>query len=318
VADFDLATIYGIQGFEGSGKLLEELMPLAEVFIETAKLSALLNRVLWSKYEPGLARMDSSRSIELSTALEQWQRELPSSCQAPDPALMLHNKDASSLDVQRTILHMTYHTTTSLLLRQMPTSDIFTSESAATAMQTFTVNETECVQSIMRLAAMLVTCELEEVVPISGIVLLLPALLSHTLHASGHTVIDYRTAQDAQQSLQLLERMKDKFDFADVAACHLDTLRAGTMSVTSEEEEVGVLEQDQGHPPSPFGDPEDHIMSPVEAALSSTGVSDLDISLHELESAEFAAFAVLTDPSPKGLDYDSSGLAFLADTPSLT
>ena len=301
IEDFDLSTCLEMTESEEPQKGPDELVPLTEVFVEVAKLSALLNRVLWSRYEPSLVQMDSCRYVELSTALEQWRQQLPSSCQPPDPALMLRNDQASPLDVQRTVLHMTYQTTISLLRCQIPDFDVFACKGTIASGD----SQMQSAQAIMRLAATLVTCELEELVPIAGVVLLLPALIAHALHASGHT-IDYRTAQDAQQSIQLLERMKEKFDFADIAACHLEALRAGTNIVPAERADGNVLSQ------VGYG------MSPDEDTLCSTAIPDLSLSLDQLDSTDFADFAELDDASPQSLDYDSSGLAFLSDTPNLT
>ena len=275
---------------------------LAEVFIQMAKLSSLLNCVLWAQNE-ATGLMDRTHCIELSTQLEQWRQGLPSSSQPPDPAAMLLNDKPSPVDVQRIVLHMTYHISFFMLHRENRGCNTASYASTTASGLPFTTKQLQSAHSVMRLAAVLVTCKLEELVPVAGAVPLLPALIAHTLDAAVRST-HYKTAQDAQQSIQLLEHMKEKFDFAEMAACHLGSLRAATHVQPGEDSGTSW----------PAGDAQ---LTP-ETTKMTTPMLSLIASPPNL-LADFTSIADLNDSSPESLDFGPSGLDFLLpDNPNFT
>lgn len=300
--DFDFTPCGEVLGLGKIGVELDEQLRSAEVFTQMAKLSSLLNCVLWSQSEAA-RRMYRTHFIELSTRLKQWRQALPSSCQSPEPAVMLLNDQASPVDVQQIVLHMMYHTSVFMLHRQAISLGTTSHASTVAPGLPFTNKQLQSAHSVMHLAALLVTCKLEELVPVAGVVLLLPALIAHTLDAAARST-DYKTAQDAQQSIQLLERMKEKFDLADMAAHHLESLRAATHVQPCKDSGTSWPARD--------------VQSTRETTKMTTPMPSLVASPPDL-LADFTSIADLDDSFTESLDFGSSGLDFLLpDNPNFT
>jgi hypothetical protein len=227
--DFDVTPIHDESASGTPLRNIEEQARLAELFIKLGDLSLRLARVLWAQsHSPGITT--PSRTDELSISLSRWYRDLPASCELQPHSLMLCDNDnqASMVDVQRSFLHMTYHATIMTLYRQSVMPDSISGEQH----QAGHSPTAQSANSILQLAAGLVSSGLGDFMPVTGVAVLLPPLIVHSLNASIHAA-NYNTVQDAQLSMQILERMSERFAFADMAACFLEQLRQVIPASTS-------------------------------------------------------------------------------------
>jgi hypothetical protein len=223
--DFDIAPFPRAELSAIPSCSIDEQTRLAELFIELGDLSLRLARVLWAQFHsPG--RSDPFHQDEVLVSLEQWYQDLPPSCRQQSSAAILPNEQGALVEVHRSFIRMAYHATILTLHRHCVMSSAPADEQRLGASLV-----AQPVNSILHIAADLVARGVDHLMPVTGVALLLPALIIHSLDAAAYAM-NYKTAQDAQQSMQILESMRDRFAFAEMAACYLEPLRQAARGST--------------------------------------------------------------------------------------
>ncbi|KAK0389175.1 hypothetical protein NLU13_2750 [Sarocladium strictum] len=284
--DFDVAPLPTSGPSDPSACTTEEQTRLAELFIELGDLSLRLARVLHHQFRglgPNAPADDDDD--ELIGSLKQWYQDLPPSCHAESPPVTSWNDRVSLVDVQRCFLHMTYHAAL-LTIHRNGIVPAVTSvrEDPGTSLAAQSAN------SILQIAAGLVASELDDLMPVMGVTLLLPALLVHSLDAAAHAT-NYEIAQDAHQSMRILEKMKDRFEFAHMAACYLQPFREASHESSRAKETGHGEEPDHAAPTARLS---------VHSSLpnSSTTPRCVGTEIPDLTAASSSMVDALGDPSP--------------------
>ncbi|UNI18970.1 Cutinase transcription factor 1 beta [Purpureocillium takamizusanense] len=183
-------------------------------------------------------QLDNVESINaVDIELSAWAESLPECCNYR-PLNPLDVKDGkSTVAVQRTLLHMVYHTTISALHRPqfLPSSP---SQAPTTSRQTQEISRLrvrDAASQITRMATELHHLRLERYLPTTGVTVILPAMIIHLLEMKNPTPqARDRATKGFRQCMRVMEKLREIYAAADYATGFLDAaLRKAAIDVST-------------------------------------------------------------------------------------
>ncbi|PHH69643.1 hypothetical protein CDD80_6602 [Ophiocordyceps camponoti-rufipedis] len=163
---------------------------------------------------------DSGAAVSaVDTELRDWLAGLPESCRArPLGPLDGYGMGGAAVAVQRTLLHMVFHTTVAALHRPQ-----FLQPAGSPSQDLARLRVRDAAAHITRMAAQLHSLRLERFLPTTGVTVLLPAMIVHLLDMkSPGRVVRERAARGFRQCMRVMQRLRDMYAAADYATSFLD------------------------------------------------------------------------------------------------
>ncbi|KFY94195.1 hypothetical protein V500_03385 [Pseudogymnoascus sp. VKM F-4518 (FW-2643)] len=213
---------------------------LAMLCISQAKLSLCISHVLSTQYsvlirDQGMAankdwntrpsavllprNPEQTEEVNIcDSELADWVQSLPSQCISRDPTLEEIEGGASTVVVQRTLLHMFYYATLAALHRpQIQRQGKFQEDSRTK------VHKASC--EITRMSQSLHKVELTGYLYNAGLTVLLPAVIIHLLDLkSPDEAIRYKALQRFCQCMQVVEKLRENYAIIDSETQFLDAV----------------------------------------------------------------------------------------------
>ncbi|KAG5930810.1 Cutinase transcription factor 1 beta [Claviceps sorghi] len=157
--------------------------------------------------------------------LRAWAASLPDVCQYR-PLTPMDVKDGrSTLAVQRTILHMVYHTTISALHRPqfLPSSPALRPTTSREVQQVSRLRVRDAAAQITRMASELHDLRLEKFLPTTGVTVILPAMIMHLLEMKNPSPQARKQAtRGFRHCMRVMEKLREIYSAADYATGFLD------------------------------------------------------------------------------------------------
>lgn len=211
---------------------------LALLCISQAKLSLCISHILSAQYSVLIRDQGTTMRQESNTRpsaillpkvfdqpdevnicdseLDNWVQSLPSSCLYRDPTLEEIEGGASTVIVQRTLLHMCYYATLAALHRPQLQRHGDLQEASRTK-----VHKASC--EITRMSQSLHKLELTGYLYNAGLTVLLPAIIIHLLNIkSPCEATRYKALQRFCQCMQVLEKLRENYAIIDFETQFLD------------------------------------------------------------------------------------------------
>ncbi|OBU00226.1 hypothetical protein VE01_01652 [Pseudogymnoascus verrucosus] len=211
---------------------------LAMLCISQAKLSLCISHVLSTQYSvlirnQGIAasqdwntrpsavllprNLEQTEEVNIcDSELADWVQSLPSQCISKDPTLEEIESGASTVIVQRTLLHMFYYATLAALHRPQLRRYGKLQEDSRTK-----VHKASC--EITRMSQSLHKVELTGYLYNGGLTVLLPAIIIHLLDLkSPNEAIRYKALQRFCQCMQVVEKLRENYAIIDSETQFLD------------------------------------------------------------------------------------------------
>lgn len=211
---------------------------LAMLCISQAKLSLCISHVLSTQYsvlirDQGIAasqdwntrpsavllprNLEQTEEVNIcDSELADWVQSLPSQCISKDPTLEEIEGGASTVIVQRTLLHMFYYATLAALHRPQLQRQGKLQEGSRTK-----VHKASC--EITRMSQSLHKVELTGYLYNGGLTVLLPAIIIHLLDLkSPDEAIRYKALQRFCQCMQVVEKLRENYSIIDSETQFLD------------------------------------------------------------------------------------------------
>lgn len=211
---------------------------LAMLCISQAKLSLCISHVLSTQYsvlirDQGMAanqdwntrpsavllprNLEQTEEVNIcDSELADWVQSLPSQCISKDPTLEEIEGGASTVIVQRTLLHMFYYATLAALHRPQLLRHDKRQEDSRTK-----VHKASC--EITRMSQSLHKVELTGYLYNGGLTVLLPAIIIHLLDLkSPNEAIRYKALQRFCQCMQVVEKLRENYFIIDSETQFLD------------------------------------------------------------------------------------------------
>ncbi|KAK2594929.1 Cutinase transcription factor 1 beta [Conoideocrella luteorostrata] len=167
--------------------------------------------------------VDNVNSVDLE--LSAWAASLPDVCQYR-PLNPMDVKDGkSTIAVQRTILHMVYHTTISALHRPqfLPSSPTQAPTTSRQVQEMSRLRVRDAAAQITRMASELHHLRLEKYLPTTGVTVILPAMIIHLLEMKSPTPqARDRATRGFRQCMRVMEKLREIYAAADYATGFLD------------------------------------------------------------------------------------------------
>lgn len=202
-------------------------------------------------------QMDNVGSVNsVDLELSAWAASLPDVCQYR-PLNPLDVKDGkSTIAVQRTILHMVYHTTVSALHRPqfLPSSPTQVPTASRQVQDMSRLRVRDAAAQITRMAGELHHFRLEKYLPTTGVTVILPAMIIHLLEMKSPTPqARDRALKGFRQCMKVMEKLREVYAAADYATGFLDAaLRKAAIDVHAHADQEGSSAMQQDAPPGPM------------------------------------------------------------------
>ena len=170
-----------------------------------------------------LDNVETVNNVDLE--LSSWASSLPEVCQYR-PLTPLDAKDGrASLAIQRTLLHMAYHTTVSALHRPqfLPSSPSQAPTTSRQVQDMSRLRVRDAASQITRMASELHHLRLEKYLPTTGVTFILPAMIIHLLEMkSPQAQSRDRATRGFRQCMRVMEKLREMYAAADYATGFLD------------------------------------------------------------------------------------------------
>ncbi|KND93926.1 Cutinase transcription factor 1 beta [Tolypocladium ophioglossoides CBS 100239] len=170
-----------------------------------------------------LDNVESVNAVDLDLAA--WVNSLPDCCRYR-PLSPLDVKDGrSTMAVQRTLLHMVYHTTISALHRPqfLPSSPLQAPTTSRQAQEMSRLRVRDAASQITRMATELHRLRLERYLPTTGVTVILPAMIIHLLEMKDPAPqARERSTRGFRQCMRVMEKLREIYAAADYATGFLD------------------------------------------------------------------------------------------------
>ncbi|RDA93439.1 hypothetical protein CP533_2632 [Ophiocordyceps camponoti-saundersi (nom. inval.)] len=165
--------------------------------------------------------------------LHDWLVSLPAACQArPLVNVVDDGADGAAVAVQRTLLHMFYHTTVAALHRPQ---FLLAGAASKPSEDMARLKVRNAAGQITRMAAQLHSLHLDRFLPTTAVTVLLPAMMVHLLdmkNPGGPT--RHRAVRGFRQCMRVIEKLRDMYTAADYATGFLDAaLRKAAIDVAA-------------------------------------------------------------------------------------
>lgn len=213
---------------------------LAMLCISQAKLSLCISHVLSTQYsvlirDQGMATNQDwntrpsavllPRNFEQTdevnicdSELADWVQSLPSQCISKDPSSEEIEGGASTVIVQRTLLHMVYYATIAALHRPQLQRHLKLQDDPRNK-----VHKASC--EITRMSQLLHKVELTGYLYNAGLTVILPAIITHLLDLkSPDDAIRYKALQQFCQCMQVVEKLRENYAIIDSETQFLDAV----------------------------------------------------------------------------------------------
>lgn len=181
-------------------------------------------------------QMDNVDSVNIvDLELSDWAADLPDVCRYR-PLNPLDVKDGrSTLAIQRTLLHMVFHTTISALHRPqfLPSSPTQAPTTSRQVQEMSRLRVRDAASQITRMASELHHLRLEKFLPTTGVTVILPAMIIHLLEMKNPTPqARDRATRGFRQCMRVMEKLREIYNAADYATGFLDAaLRKAAIDV---------------------------------------------------------------------------------------
>jgi hypothetical protein len=167
--------------------------------------------------------VDSVNTVDLE--LSAWAASLPDVCQYRALSPLDVKEGRSTMAVQRTLLHMVYHTTISALHRPqfLPSSPTQAPTTSRQVQEMSRLRVRDAAAQITRMATQLYQLRLEKYLPTTGVTVILPAMIIHLLEMkSPSSQARDRATRGFRQCMRVMEKLREIYAAADYATGFLD------------------------------------------------------------------------------------------------
>lgn len=195
-----------------------------------------------------MENVDSVNLVDME--LSAWAASLPDVCQyRPLDALDI-KAGRSTVAVQRTILHMVYHTTVSALHRPqfLPSSPTQAPTASRQVQEMSRLRVRDAAAQITRMASELHHLRLERYLPTTGVTVILPAMIIHLLEMKNPAPQAREGAtRGFRQCMRVMEKLREIYAAADYATGFLDAaLRKAAIDINANfgQQTVSAITQD--------------------------------------------------------------------------
>ncbi|KAG6006251.1 Cutinase transcription factor 1 beta [Claviceps maximensis] len=191
---------------------------------------------------------DSVNSVDLE--LSAWAASLPNVCQYRPLSTMDVKDGRSTLAVQRTILHMVYHTTISALHRPqfLPSSPTQRPITCREVQEMSRLRVRDAAAQITRMATELHHLRLEKYLPTTGVTVILPAMIIHLLEMKSPSLQAREQAtRGFRHCMRVMEKLREIYAAADYATGFLDAaLRKAAIDINAsiDQQTASAMKQD--------------------------------------------------------------------------
>lgn len=179
--------------------------------------------------------VDSVNTVDLE--LSAWAASLPDVCQYRPLNPLDVKEGKSTIAVQRTLLHMVYHTTISALHRPqfLPSSPTQAPTTSRQVQEMSRLRVRDAASQITRMATELHHLRLEKYLPTTGVTVILPAMIIHLLEMkSPSSQSRDRATRGFRQCMRVMEKLREIYAAADYATGFLDAaLRKAAIDINT-------------------------------------------------------------------------------------
>lgn len=179
--------------------------------------------------------VDSVNSVDME--LGAWAASLPDVCRYRPLNPMDIKAGRSTVAVQRTILHMVYHTTVSALHRPqfLPSSPTQAPTASRQVQEMSRLRVRDAAAQITRMASELHHLRLERYLPTTGVTVILPAMIIHLLEMKNPAPQAREGAtRGFRQCMRVMEKLREIYAAADYATGFLDAaLRKAAIDINA-------------------------------------------------------------------------------------
>lgn len=178
-------------------------------------------------------KLDNYENVNLcDLKLLAWADSLPASCEYRPITPEDISSGLGTVALQRTLLHMVFHTTISALHRPQiqPVGPTRASQPVSQIQEMARRRVRDAAMHITRMCAELHQMRLDRYLPTTGVTVVLPALITHLVDIKNSDAqIRERAARGFRLCLKVMERMRDAYTAADYASIFVnEALRKAT------------------------------------------------------------------------------------------
>ncbi|KAM0257421.1 hypothetical protein ACHAQJ_004367 [Trichoderma viride] len=183
-------------------------------------------------------KLDNLDSVKVVDAeLKAWAASLPECCQYRMLVPADTKNGRSTLVVQRTLLHMVYHTTISALHRPqfLPSSPMQAPTVSRQVQEMSRLKVKDAATHITSMATELHHLRLERYLPTTGVTVILPAMIIHLLEMKNPMAESRgRATRGFRQCMRVMEKLREIYAAADYATGFLDAaLRKAAIDINA-------------------------------------------------------------------------------------
>lgn len=199
--------------------------------------------MLFPNKQPGNVEGLHAVNLELCA----WAESLPACCQYRPLTPLDVNDGRSTIAVQRTLLHMVYHTTVSALHRPqfLPSSPVQAPITSRQAQDLSRLRVRDAASQITCMATQLHHLRLERFLPTTGVTVILPAMIIHLLEMKNPVPQEReRATRGFRQCMRVMEKLREIYAAADYASRFLDAaLRKAAIDINTGQSTLALMKQ---------------------------------------------------------------------------
>ncbi|KAG5997696.1 Cutinase transcription factor 1 beta [Claviceps spartinae] len=262
--------------------------------------------------------VDSVHSVDLE--LNAWAASLPEICQYRPLKPMDVQGGRSTVAVQRTMLHMVYHTTISALHRPqfLPSSPTQRPTTSREVQEISRLRVRDAAAQITRMASELQRLRLERFLPTTGVTVILPAMIIHLLEMKDPwPQTRDRAIKGFRHCMRVMEKLRELYAAADYATGFLDAaLRKAAIDIHAnvDHETASAMKQDlpadfHVHTPPPENMPymtTSETLFNIHKAPASAPEQAVRMPMLPPDTVNAAALELSSTHSPPQTEFDSA------------
>ncbi|KAG6089045.1 Cutinase transcription factor 1 beta [Claviceps sp. LM218 group G6] len=262
--------------------------------------------------------VDSVHSVDLE--LNAWAASLPEICQYRPLKPMDVQGGRSTVAVQRTMLHMVYHTTISALHRPqfLPSSPTQRPTTSREVQEISRLRVRDAAAQITRMASELQRLRLERFLPTTGVTVILPAMIIHLLEMKDPwPQTRDRAIKGFRHCMRVMEKLRELYAAADYATGFLDAaLRKAAIDIHAnvDHETASAMKQDlpadfHVHTPPPENMPymtTSETLFGIHKAPASASEQAVQMPMLPPDTVNAAALELSSTHSPPQTEFDSA------------
>ncbi|KAG6094027.1 Cutinase transcription factor 1 beta [Claviceps sp. LM220 group G6] len=262
--------------------------------------------------------VDSVHSVDLE--LNAWAASLPEICQYRPLKPMDVQGGRSTVAVQRTMLHMVYHTTISALHRPqfLPSSPTQRPTTSREVQEISRLRVRDAAAQITRMASELQRLRLERFLPTTGVTVILPAMIIHLLEMKDPwPQTRDRAIKGFRHCMRVMEKLRELYAAADYATGFLDAaLRKAAIDIHAnvDHETASAMKQNlpadfHVHTPPPENMPymtTSETLFGIHKAPASASEQAVQMPMLPPDTVNAAALELSSTHSPPQTEFDSA------------